>query len=184
VWNYLGLEIDIASAGDYITSYVSDTPVIAVRAGDGNITAVVNCCPHKGSMICYQPSGNVPALTCPYHNWVYDFDGRLKSVAFHHGVRGQGGMPADFDLAKHSLVALQVATIRAMIFGSFKSAVMPLDEFLGTRLVAHVDRTLDRPYISSAGAARRCAAIGSFMPRIHATPIIRACSTLSRRCSS
>ena len=90
VWNYLGLEIDIPSAGDYITSYVGDTPVIAVRVEDGSIKAVVNRCAHKGSMICYHPSGNVSALTCPYHNWVNDFDGRLKSVAFRLGVRGQG----------------------------------------------------------------------------------------------
>ncbi len=97
-------------------------------------------------MICYQPSGHVAALTCPYHNWIYDFDGKLKSVAFRHGVRGQGGMPADFDLAEHSLVPLKVATIRGMIFGSFEPTVMPLEEFLGARLVTHVERTLNRPY--------------------------------------
>jgi anthranilate 1,2-dioxygenase large subunit/terephthalate 1,2-dioxygenase oxygenase component alpha subunit len=146
VWNYLGLEIEIPEPGDYITNHVGDTPVIVVRAEDGAIKAVVNRCAHKGSMICYQPSGHVAALTCPYHNWIYDFDGKLKSVAFRHGVRGQGGMPADFDLAEHSLVPLKVATIRGMIFGSVAATVMPLDEFLGARLVAHVERTLNRPY--------------------------------------
>jgi anthranilate 1,2-dioxygenase large subunit/terephthalate 1,2-dioxygenase oxygenase component alpha subunit len=107
---------------------------------------VVNRCANKGSMICYQPSGNVSALTCPYHNWVYDFDGRLKSVAFRLGVRGQGGMPADFEMADHSLVRLQVETIRGMIFGSLAASVMPLKEFLGVGLAAHVERTLNRPY--------------------------------------
>ena len=33
-------------------------------------------------------------------------------------MRGEGGMPGDFDLAAHSLTRLQVATIRGMIFGS------------------------------------------------------------------
>jgi phenylpropionate dioxygenase-like ring-hydroxylating dioxygenase large terminal subunit len=146
VWNYLGLEIDIPSAGDYVTSYVGDTPVIAVRAVNGSIKAVVNRCAHKGSMICYRPSGNVSTLTCPYHNWVYDFDGRLKSVAFRLGVRGQGGMPVDFEMADHSLVRLQVETICGMIFGSLAASVMPLKEFLGARLTAHVERTLNRPY--------------------------------------
>src|ERR1700704_3277844 len=80
VWNYLGLEIEIPEPGDYITNQVGDTPVIVVRAEDGAIKAVVNRCAHKGSMICYQPSGHVTALTCPYHNWIYDFDGKLKSV--------------------------------------------------------------------------------------------------------
>jgi phenylpropionate dioxygenase-like ring-hydroxylating dioxygenase large terminal subunit len=146
VWNYLGLEVEIPAPGDYLTTQVGDTPVIAVRAGDGSVKAVVNRCAHKGSMICYRASGNVPALTCPYHNWVYDFDGRLQSVAFHHGVRGQGGMPEDFDLRRHSLVRLKVATLRGMIFGSFVAAAVPLESFLGARLVRHVERTLNRPY--------------------------------------
>jgi anthranilate 1,2-dioxygenase large subunit/terephthalate 1,2-dioxygenase oxygenase component alpha subunit len=146
VWSYLGLEIEIPTAGDYITSQVGDTPVIVLRCEDGSITAVVNRCTHKGSMICYQPAGHVSELTCPYHNWFYDFDSNLKSAAFRHGVHGQGGMPADFALSAHSLVRLQVAALRGMIFGSFTSAVQPLDEFLRARLLAHIGRTLNRPY--------------------------------------
>lgn len=146
VWNYIGLEIEIPAAGDYITNWIGDTPVIVVRDPDGSVKAVVNRCAHKGSMICYRPAGNVSTLTCPYHNWVYDFDGTLQSVAFRHGVRGEGGMPTDFDLSRHSLVRLKVATIRGMIFASFDSAVMPLEEFLGARLTAHVERTLNRQY--------------------------------------
>jgi anthranilate 1,2-dioxygenase large subunit/terephthalate 1,2-dioxygenase oxygenase component alpha subunit len=94
VWNYLGLEVEIPSAGDYITGHVGDTPVIVVRTAEGGINALVKRCAHKGSMIYYRPSGHMSELTCPYHNWVYDFAGNLKSVAFRHGVRGQGGMPA------------------------------------------------------------------------------------------
>ena len=52
VWNYLGLEVQIPSAGDYITSYVGDTPVIVVRAAAGHTNALVNRCAHKGSMRC------------------------------------------------------------------------------------------------------------------------------------
>jgi phenylpropionate dioxygenase-like ring-hydroxylating dioxygenase large terminal subunit len=65
-----------------------------VRTAEGGINALVNRCAHKGSMIYYRPSGHMSELTCPYRNWVYDFAGNLKSVAFRHGVRGQGGMPA------------------------------------------------------------------------------------------
>ncbi len=146
VWNYLGLEIEIPSAGDYITKWVGDTPVIVLRDEDGAVRAFLNRCAHKGATVCYQPSGNVQALTCPYHNWVYGLDGGLRSVAFRHGVGGEGGMPADFELSAHGLLPLTVATIRGMIFGSFAADMAPLDSFLGARLVAHVERTLDRPY--------------------------------------
>jgi anthranilate 1,2-dioxygenase large subunit/terephthalate 1,2-dioxygenase oxygenase component alpha subunit len=82
VWNYLGLEVEIPSAGDYITGHVGDTPVIVVRTAEGGINALVNRCAHKGSMIYCRPSGHMSELTCPYRNWVYDFAGNLKSVAF------------------------------------------------------------------------------------------------------
>jgi len=97
-------------------------------------------------LICYQPSGHISNLVCAYHNWVYDLDRWLKSVAFRNGLRGQGGMPPDFDLADHPLIRLLVATIRGMIFGSFAGSRMPLEAFLGSRLAAHIERTLDRPY--------------------------------------
>jgi 3-phenylpropionate/cinnamic acid dioxygenase small subunit len=65
VWNYLGLEVQIPSAGDYITSPIGDTPVSVLRTAEGGINALVNRCAHKGSMICYRPSGHVSELTCP-----------------------------------------------------------------------------------------------------------------------
>jgi len=61
-------------------------------------------------------------------------------------VRGQGGMPPDFDLSEHPLIRLRVAMIRGMIFGPFAQSMLPLEAFLGSRLVAHIERTLDRPY--------------------------------------
>ena len=70
VWNYLGLEVEIPSVGDYITGHVGDTPVIVVRTAEGGINALVNRCAHKGSVIYYRPSGHMSELTCPYHNWV------------------------------------------------------------------------------------------------------------------
>ena len=53
-----------------------------MRTAEGGINALVNRCAHKGSMIYYRPSGHMSELTCPYRNWVYDFAGNLKSVAF------------------------------------------------------------------------------------------------------
>jgi len=53
-----------------------------VRTAEGGINALVNRFAHKDSMIYYRPSGHMSELTCPCHNWIYDFAGNLKSVAF------------------------------------------------------------------------------------------------------
>lgn len=81
-WSFLGLECDVPVAGNYVTTMVGGTPVIVVRRADGGINALVNRCVHKGSLICYEPKGRRDRrhnFVCPYHNWIYDFDGNLTS---------------------------------------------------------------------------------------------------------
>ena len=120
-WHYLGLEVEIPAAGDYVTTFVGDSPIIVVRRADGGINALVNRCVHKGSLICYQPRGKRARYNfiCPYHNWIYDFDGNLTSIAFEQGIQQKGGMPADFDKSQHKLIRLRVETIRGLVFGTF-----------------------------------------------------------------
>src|SRR5487761_628725 len=108
VWNYLALEIEIPNPGDYRTTTVGETPVIVIRGHDGNINAMVNRCAHKGALVCLKKSDNVQNLTCVYHAWTYNLDGSLESIAFRNGLRGQGGMPADFDVNQHRLQPLRV----------------------------------------------------------------------------
>jgi phenylpropionate dioxygenase-like ring-hydroxylating dioxygenase large terminal subunit len=59
------------------------------------------------------------ALSCVHHNWRYDLDGNLVTVAFQHGFRKQCGLPADFDLRQHQLRPLRVATLNGLVFATF-----------------------------------------------------------------
>ena len=144
-WSFLGLETEIPEAGDYITNRIGDTPIIVVRKADGSIGALVNRCAHKGSIICYQPKGSrkrAHNFVCPYHNWIYDFDGKLKTIAFEKGIQDKGGMPADFDKSQHGLTRLRVETIKGLIFASFDPDTPPLREYLGPVMVEHLERTI------------------------------------------
>ena len=94
--------------GDYKTTFVGDAPVIMVRTMDGAVNALVNRCSHKGSLICYKPRGNIRELTCVYHNWTFNLEGKLTGVAFRKGVGGKGGVGPDFDSNEHNLVRLRV----------------------------------------------------------------------------
>ena len=76
IWHYLGLEVEIPEAGDYRLMDVGDTPVIVLRDGSGNVSALVNRCAHKGTVLLFEPFGNVKELMCVYHNWLYDLDGK------------------------------------------------------------------------------------------------------------
>jgi anthranilate 1,2-dioxygenase large subunit/terephthalate 1,2-dioxygenase oxygenase component alpha subunit len=143
-WNFLGHEVDIPEPGDYVTTRVGDSSIIVVRRADGGINALVNRCVHKGSIICYQPRGKRTRhnFTCPYHNWIYDFDGNLTSIAFEKGIQHKGGMPADFDKTQHKLTRLNAETINGLVFGTFSDRTPPLRDYLGPVMIEHLERTL------------------------------------------
>jgi anthranilate 1,2-dioxygenase large subunit/terephthalate 1,2-dioxygenase oxygenase component alpha subunit len=144
-WQFLGFAAELAKPGDFFTTQLGDTPIIVVRDYDGAINAMVNRCPHKASIICYEARGSAKKLVCPYHNWTFDFTGALRGVAFRNGVDGMGGMPADFDMAAHHLVALKTAEIGGLVFGSFDHGAVALRAFLGAPMVANIERTLSKP---------------------------------------
>jgi anthranilate 1,2-dioxygenase large subunit len=145
VWSFLGLEIEIRNPGDVKTTTVGETPVIVTRDQEGKIHGKVNRCAHKGALVCLKKKDNVSSLSCVYHAWNYELDGRLKSVAFRNGVRGQGGVPKDFDISLHRLQALKVESFCGMIFGTFAEDMEDVETNLGPDMAAFIKRNLGRP---------------------------------------
>jgi len=145
VWNYIALEAEIPNPGDFRTCYIGETPVIVNRAKDGSLHAMVNRCAHRGALVRRETRGNAKDHTCIYHKWCYGLDGRLTGVPFRRGLRGQGGMPADFDMAKHGLQRLRLESYRGVIFASWHQELEPLADYLGPVFTGHIDRLFAKP---------------------------------------
>ena len=144
-WSFVGLDAEIPAAGDFKATYIGDTPVIVVRDEGGGINVLQNRCAHRGALVCREPRGNARELQCVYHQWTYDLCGKLRGVPFRRGVRGNGGMPASFDMADYSLDRLRVEQIGAMIFATFSAAVPDLRTYLGPMICASILRIFNRP---------------------------------------
>lgn len=145
VWHYLCLETEIPNNGDVRTTWLGDTPIIVTRDEHGQVHAMINRCAHKGALVCLKDHDNQRSLTCVYHAWNYALDGKLKSVAFRHGVRGKGGMPEDFDPARHKLEPLRVERFGGIVFGTISDATEPLQQFLGEKISSFLARNMDKP---------------------------------------
>jgi salicylate 5-hydroxylase large subunit len=154
-WNYVALEAEVPSAGDFKRSFVGDKPVIVTRGGDGAINVLANRCAHRGVQLCQQSLGNAKEFICPYHQWTYDLEGTLVGVPFRRGYQGNGGMPADFDMGAHGLERLGVARRHGVVFASFDKATPPFEEFLGAKMLGYFDRVFDGRALKVLGYSRQ-----------------------------
>lgn len=140
-WNYLALEAELPNPGDFITTVVGETPVVVSRDQQGTVHAFVNRCKHRGATLRREACGNATSHTCIYHQWAYALDGSLQSVPFAKGMKGEGGLPKDFDKGAIRLDTLEVEVYKGVIFATFApEAAEPLLDYLGPAVVAEIDR--------------------------------------------
>jgi anthranilate 1,2-dioxygenase large subunit len=144
-WNYLGIEAEVPSPGDFLISYVGERQVVLQRTEDGALAAFINSCAHRGAQLVRRLRGNAQSHTCAYHQWCFDTTGDLIAVPQQRGVKGAGGMPCDFDKADFSLKTLRVESYKGLVFGTFSSETSSLFDYLGPKIRPEIDRIFDRP---------------------------------------
>jgi choline monooxygenase len=76
-WIYAGRAAEFAKPGDGRPVEIAGKPVILLRNRTGEIRAFHNVCSHRNALLAREPFGGRPTITCPYHSWTYDLDGRL-----------------------------------------------------------------------------------------------------------
>jgi salicylate 5-hydroxylase large subunit len=149
-WCYVGLDAEVPQVGDFKRTVVGERSVIMVRSAPDEISVIENVCAHRGMRFCRERHGNRKDFVCPYHQWSYSLEGELQGVPFRRGVRQDGkvngGMPADFNLADHSLTRLKVARRGGVVFASFDHEVESFEDYLGPEVLGYFDRMFnDRP---------------------------------------
>jgi phenylpropionate dioxygenase-like ring-hydroxylating dioxygenase large terminal subunit len=130
-WHYVGLEAEVPKPGSYKNTYIGEANVILTRAEDGSLHVMVNRCAHRGNMVVREAFGKSQKLNCVYHSWTFNLRGELVAAAFKNGLRGEGGLPKDFQMSEHGLQKLRVASIAGIVFATFRADTPPLEEWLG-----------------------------------------------------
>lgn len=115
----------LPKAGDMLVLDVIGQPLLLVRGRDGEIRGFLNVCRHRGTRLCNgEDVQHRSQITCPYHNWIYDLDGKLKHVPLEEGFPG-------LDRSERSLRRIPLGVRQGMIFGVVDpDATMDLDGFL------------------------------------------------------
>jgi glycine betaine catabolism A len=109
--------------GAYSTLNIGSGSVLLLH-GDDDIQAYHNYCRHRGYKLVEEPSGKRQSLVCLYHCWVYDRNGRLKSL---------NGTYFDhfFEKEKNGLLPIRTEIRHGVVFVTFSDDAPDLDEVLG-----------------------------------------------------
>lgn len=155
-WSYVALECELPNAGDYKRTWIGEKSVLIVRGEGSSVNGFLNRCAHRGVQICQRDTGNVgKQIVCPYHQWTYDLGGRLQGLPFRRGVKGVGGMPADFDMSEHGLTPIRIHVRRGAVFASLHEATPPFEDYLGAQMLAFYDRVFDGRQLKLLGYSRQ-----------------------------
>lgn len=126
-WLFLCHESQIPNAGDFLTTHMGRQPVIVMRAPGGEVNVFINACSHRGSQLLREEHGNRTDITCFFHGWCFDIEGRLKSVTREKG----GGYPDQFRKEHYDLTRVpRVESYRGFLFASLTDEVPTLREHL------------------------------------------------------
>jgi phenylpropionate dioxygenase-like ring-hydroxylating dioxygenase large terminal subunit len=131
-WTFAAHVSELPGAGDWVTVGLDPESAIVIRGEDGKLRAFANVCRHRGSRICVEARGTNAFLTCPYHAWSYELDGRLRRAR---------EMPAGFDPANYGLKRLPLREVGGLIFVAFAPDPPALDPTVPAleRMLTHFD---------------------------------------------
>jgi phenylpropionate dioxygenase-like ring-hydroxylating dioxygenase large terminal subunit len=98
----------LPEVGSFMARDVALMPVLVVRGEDGVVRAFKNSCRHRGVQV-LEGTGCKKAMTCRYHAWTYDLQGRLRAIPDEDGFPG-------LDKAQHGLVPLKAFERRGLVY--------------------------------------------------------------------
>jgi len=80
-WLLVGHVNDMPHPRDYLTLDAMGERALVIRGNDNQIRGFHNVCRHRGAKLLNPSSGQCAhALTCPFHGWTYQLDGKLIGV--------------------------------------------------------------------------------------------------------
>lgn len=130
-WQILCRSEELVNTGDHVVWEGHGETVVITRKKDGSIAGFHNVCQHRGARIVRDSGECARRFKCPWHDWAYDFDGKVIGVPDRE----------DFDpevLRDLAAPKVEVAEWAGWVWGvlSGPGVAPPLMEYLGEDIVA------------------------------------------------
>jgi phenylpropionate dioxygenase-like ring-hydroxylating dioxygenase large terminal subunit len=133
LWIVAGFRSLLDAPDAFITHRIGGVPVVLQNTPSG-LRAFVNQCAHRQSALQLEDFGR-RRLACPYHGWVYDDDGRVKSIPRHDT---QYGFPQGIRTAP-GLRPIALRTVGGLLLVNLADDPMPLEEQFSAEFLARLE---------------------------------------------
>lgn len=104
-WVCVGHEEDVSVPGAWVRTPFER--LVITRGEDLALHALVDVCRHRAATLLDGDRGRVARLVCPYHGWIYEPSGALRSAP---------DAPEGFDREAHGLCRARVESFEGLLF--------------------------------------------------------------------
>ena len=126
-WVFVGFAHELTECGDVLPISVAEKPILLVKNTNGNIVAFHNVCKHRCLKLVDQAKNVGKMISCPYHAWTFDLDGKLRASPFFGGT--DSDQPPDFNADDHCLESVRVKVWHDWIFININDNAPPFEEY-------------------------------------------------------
>lgn len=118
-WICVGRADDLPKVGDYVTTDIGGAPIVTLRDKANRIRSFSNVCLHRMMRIADGRGNCNGRLTCPYHAWTYNLQGRLIGAS--HMEQSPG-----FRIEEQALPEIRTELWQGWIFVALNANAAPL----------------------------------------------------------
>ena len=79
-WCVVGVGAQVPEPGDVMPIDLAGWPLLAIRSNAGEVRCFHNICRHRANKLVHEPGTGHKRLSCSWHGWTYDLEGRLVST--------------------------------------------------------------------------------------------------------
>lgn len=118
-WIFVGHASQVAKVGDFFTFEIANESIIISKDKDEKINAFYNVCPHRGTRVEKDKSGNKKVFICSYHGWTFKLDGSVnRAPNFDKGSLGN----------HNCMTHINIEVFQSLIFINLNPNATPFQE--------------------------------------------------------
>ena len=127
-WVFAATDGELDRIGAIKPIDIAGQPIIILRDNQGDVRAFHNVCRHRGSLLITKPCRKA-SITCPYHAWSYNLDGRLALRP--HFLKADDATPvSDHEASQLGLRPVRIERWNGCYFVCLAENTQSLNEWL------------------------------------------------------